>query len=145
MIGKHILLITFSNEPKFVLLHTEKWLQVILCITINSTKHHSFVYTQLNDQTVPFLTILFNFFFHNGSNYCYMSQFIQLNVCHLFAHSLNDQKVLFEQYIRPCQVLPLRVRVNLGAMAIKGYYSFPKALRLEPHHQIVLCHKQGSR
>ena len=31
-----------------------------LCITDNSIKHPSFVYTQLNDQTVLFLTIQFS-------------------------------------------------------------------------------------
>ena len=38
----------------------------------------------------------------------------------------------------PYQVLPLRARVDLGAMAMKGYSAFPKApALLEPHHQIV--------
>ena len=40
--------------------------------------------------------------------------------------------------IGPYQVLPLRARVNLGTMAMKGYSAFPKApALLEPHHQIV--------
>ena len=35
-------------------------------------------------------------------------------------------------------MLPLRARVDLGAMAMKGYSAFPKApVLLEPHHQIV--------
>ena len=35
-------------------------------------------------------------------------------------------------------MLPLQARVDLGAMAMKGYSAFPKALALlEPHHQIV--------
>ena len=33
MICKHILLITFLNEPNFILLQTVKWFQVLLCIT----------------------------------------------------------------------------------------------------------------
>ena len=36
-----------------------KWFQVLLCITNNSIKHQSFVYTQLNDQTLLFLSHLF--------------------------------------------------------------------------------------
>ena len=37
-------------------------------------------------------------------------------------------------------MLPFQARVDLGAMAIKGYSTFPKALALlEPHHQIVVC------
>ena len=39
--------------------------------------------------------------------------------------------------IGPYQVLPLRVRVDLEAMAMKGKSAFPKApALLEPHHQI---------
>ena len=45
----------------------------------------------------------------------------------------------------PYQVLPLRTREELGAMAVKGYSTFPKApALLKPHHQIVSCHKQDS-
>ena len=70
MICNQILLLTFLNEPKFILVHTVKWFQVLLCITNNSFKHHSFVYTQLNDQTLLFQTI-------------------QFSISHLFVHSLN--------------------------------------------------------
>ena len=46
--------------------------------------------------------------------------------------------VLFNPKIGPYQVLPLWARVDLGAMAIKGYSAFPKApTLLEPHPQIV--------
>ena len=38
----------------------------------------------------------------------------------------------------PYRELPLRARVDLGAMAMKGRSAFPKALALlEPHHQII--------
>ena len=50
-----------------------KWFQVLLCITKNSIKHPSFVYTQLNDQTVLFQTI-------------------QFSISHLFALSLDIQQ-----------------------------------------------------
>ena len=33
-----------------MLVHKVKWFQVLLCITKNSIKHQSFVYTQLNDK-----------------------------------------------------------------------------------------------
>ena len=43
-------------------------------------------------------------------------------------------------------MLPLRARVDLGAMAMKRYSAFPKApALLEPHHQIVKCHIQDTR
>ena len=35
----------FLNEPKLILYHTVKWFQVLLCITNNSFKQESFVYT----------------------------------------------------------------------------------------------------
>ena len=50
----NLLLITFLNEPKFIILLTIKWFQVLLCITNNLIKHQSFVYTHLNDKTVLF-------------------------------------------------------------------------------------------
>ena len=54
--------------------------------------------------------------------------------------------VLFDPQIGPSQVLPLQDSVGLGAMAMKGYSAFPKASALlEPHHQIVQCHIQGTR
>ena len=38
----------------------------------------------------------------------------------------------------PYQVLTLQGRVELGAIAMKGYSTFPKApALLEPHNQIV--------
>ena len=46
--------------------------------------------------------------------------------------------VLFHPLRGPYQMLPLRAKVELGAMAINGYSTFPKApALLEPHHQIV--------
>ena len=61
MIFKHILLIMLLNlKPKLILLHTVKWSKAFLCITNNLIKHQSFVYTQLNDETVLFLTIQFS-------------------------------------------------------------------------------------
>ena len=78
----------------------------------------SFAYTQLNDQTVLFLTISYN-------------------ISHLFA-LFKCQTVLFDPQIEPYQVQPLRVRVGLGAMQIKRYSASPKApALLEPHHQNV--------
>ena len=37
------------------------------------------------------------------------------------------QLILFNLKIGPDQVLPIRARVDLGGMAIKGYSAFPKA------------------
>ena len=46
--------------------------------------------------------------------------------------------VLFNPLMGSYQVLPFRARVDLRAMAMKGYSAFPKApASLEPHHQIV--------
>ena len=88
-------------------MHTVKWFQILLCITNNSIKHQSFVYKQLNDQTVLFLTI-------------------QLNISHLFAPSLNVKQFYLIYRFVIYQVLSLQVRVDLGVMAIKGYSVSPK-------------------
>ena len=53
----------------------------------HKTKPNSFVYIQLNGQTVIFLTIRFN-------------------LSHLFAHSLKDHTVLFDPYIESCTTTP---------------------------------------
>ena len=52
--------------------------------------------------------------------------------------SISMLLVLLNPLIGPYQVLLLQARVDLGAMAMKGYSTFPKApALLEPHHQIV--------
>ena len=78
-----------------------------------------FVYTQLNGQTVVFLSI-------------------QFNVSHLFAQ-FKYRTFLFDPHLGHYLVLPLRVRVDLGVLSMKGYSTFLIALGLEPHLQIVLC------
>ena len=115
-----VLLFNTNNSIQhYSFICTVKWFQVLLCITNNSIKHKSFVYKKLNVQTVLFLAI----------------QFSMSLVCTQF----KCQTVLFDPKIRPYQVLPLWVRLDLGAMAMKGYSTFPKApTLLEPHHQIVL-------
>ena len=95
--------------------------QALFCTTNNSSKHQSFVYTQLNDQTVLFQTI-------------------QFSRSHFFALNLNVKIVLFDPQLGPYHVLSLRAKLNLGAMAMKGYSVFPKApALLEPHQKIVSC------
>ena len=58
---------------------------------------------------------------------------IQFNLSFVSKQS-KYQTVLFDLRIGPFQVLPLRIRVDLGAIAIKRYISFPKAPELEAHH-----------
>ena len=50
----------FDIYIKYIICQINKveWLQVWLCITNNSIKHHSFIYTQLNEQTVLFSIFL---------------------------------------------------------------------------------------
>ena len=38
------------------------------------------------------------------------------------------------------QELSFRVIMDLGVIDIKEYSTFPKAMELELHHQMVLCH-----
>ena len=53
----------------------------------------------------------------------------------------------FVGYLMPNPFLyKYQARVDLGAMAMKGYSTFPKApALLEPPHQTVYCHIQDSR
>ena len=50
---------------------------------------------------------------------------------------LHTYFVLFDPYIGSYQVLSLRVKMDLGAMAMKGYLIFAKSPNLEPHHLMV--------
>ena len=79
----------------------------MLCITNNSIMHQLFVYIQLNDQTALFQTI-------------------QLSISHLFV-LFKSQTVLFDSLIGLFKVLPLQVRMNLGAMAMKGILHSPNS------------------
>ena len=46
--------------------------------------------------------------------------------------------ILLNPYIGPYQMLPHRARMDLGALAMKGFTAFSKApASVEPHHQIV--------
>ena len=92
------------------------------CIFKNLIKHLSFVYTQLNDQTIRFQTI-------------------QSNISHLFALSFNVKQFYLTHRENP-RVLAIWARVDLEVMALKGCAALPKvlALLLEPHHQIIKCH-----
>ena len=93
-------------------------------ISNNSVQHK---YTVYLSKTFLFQAILFS-----------QTVLIQLSV--------SMQLVLFKPQIGPYQVLPFRARVDLGAMAIKGNSTFPKAAALlKPHHQIVQCHILDTR
>ena len=51
-----------TNQPThfFSLVNKVKWFQELQCITNNSIKHLSFIYTQLDVKIVLFQTIQFN-------------------------------------------------------------------------------------
>ena len=74
----------------------------LLCITNNTIKHQSFLYTHFNVKTVLF-------------------QIIQFSTNHLLAFNLNVKQI----YLTHRQD-PIRARVNLGAIEMKGYSAFPK-------------------
>ena len=69
------------------------------CITNNSIKHPSFVYTELNDQTILFLTIHFSLSTKfNGSKYWFESQTIQLNISHSLLHTYMIKQFYFKLF-----------------------------------------------
>ena len=49
-------------------------------------------------------------------------------------------KQFYLTLMEPLEVLPLQVRVDLGVMGMKEYFSFSKAPGLEHHHQMVPGH-----
>ena len=56
----------------------------------------------------------------------------------LVFNQFKCHSILFESWIGSYQVLPLRVRVHLGAMEINGYSAFPNdPALLEHEHHIV--------
>ena len=67
---------------------------------------------------VLFLTIQFSII----STKLNLFYIIQFNIIYLFAHSLNVKEC--DSLIGPYQVLPLRAKVDLGAMAMKIYFTF---------------------
>ena len=68
----------------------------------------------------------------------YYKQFI-LHESFVCTQCIN-RTVEFDLFIGPYQGVPIRVREELGAMAIKRYTTFPKALALlEPQHHIGQC------
>ena len=55
-----------------------------------------------------------------------------------FSLASEHSLVLSDLYVGPSQVPPHQDRVDLGAMAMKGYTALSKAPELlQPHHQIV--------
>ena len=94
MICKHIMLITFLDKPNLILLHTVKWLQVYLCISNNLIKHQSFVYIQLNDQTVLF------------------------SISHLFALSLNVKQFYLTHRSNPLRCYNFEPKSNERVLSI---------------------------
>ena len=55
----------------------------------------------------------------------------------LSARSLNVKQFYLTHLLDP-------IRMNLGAMAMKGYSAFLKVPKLEPHHYMVSFHIQDT-
>ena len=74
--------------------------------------------------------------------YCLIVKTVLFQVIQ-FSHTVLIQTIQFNISTQfsstwPYQVLPLWAKVNLEPLAMKKYYTFPKAQALlEPHHQIV--------
>ena len=135
-----------------------KWLQVLLFNTNYSLQHNSFICIQSNCFKYCYVLLIIQFrqtvkefqiLLFNTNNFIQYYAFIcTLLDCSMYCYvslpivciEFKCQIIRLDQMIRPYQVLPLRVRVDLEVMAMKGYATFSKVLGLEPNHQIVLCH-----
>ena len=120
--------------------------KTVLIQTIQFSISTDFVYPQLNVKTVLYQTIQFSISTQFECKYSLIVknistqaiQFSQTVLIQTIQFSISMLLVLFNAFIGPSQGLPFRARVELGAMAMKGYSAFPKApASLEPHHQIV--------
>ena len=68
MICKHILLITFLNEPKLILLHIVKWFKVLLYITDSSIKPVIYLHTvKWSNSFISDISILHSVYLSNSS------------------------------------------------------------------------------
>ena len=91
--------------------------QVLLCTTNDTIKYQSFVYTQLNDQTVTF-------------------QIIQFSISHLFAYSLNAKQ--FWPIDRTLSKATTPGQSRPGSNGNEGVLRIPTTASLfEPPHQSV--------
>ena len=65
------------------------------------------------------------------------SQMLKESYLKQFSLAQVHNLVLFDPEMKPNQVLPIRASGDLGAMAMNGYSTFPKASALlEPHYPI---------
>ena len=84
-------------------------------------------------------------YLHTHNDQTVLFQTIQFCISYLFA-LFKCLTVLFDPKIETYQMLLLRVRADLGVMAMKRYSIFLKAPTLhELNHQIVQCHIPNTR
>ncbi len=103
-------------------------------------------------KTVPFQTIQFSISTQFKCKYSLIVKNCSISSYLVSSNSYNSNNlvqhkyaVLFNPQIGPYQVLPFRARVDLGAMAMKGCFAFPKVpTSLEPHQRIIQCHIQDT-
>ena len=158
--------LTHINSRLIICCHTVKWLQVLLFNTNYSIERYSFICTQSNSSKYCYVIPIFklshtvkefrvllinahNSIQHyscictqlNCSKYCYVSQTIQLNICHLFAHSLNVSSIRLKDRILSGATIPgqsrheSNVREGIfhippnssitGASSLNGLVSYP--------------------
>ena len=71
-----------------------------------------------------------------GFKHRYLTLTVQLHVSNLFS-MLKCQPNLFDPLIGPYWMLPFRIRLDLGVIAIKRYFTFTIDPKLESSRQIV--------
>ena len=107
-------MILFLNESVLICLHTVKWFQVLQPIANNSIKHQSFIYTQLNAQTVLVIAIRFN-------------------ESHIFALNLNVKQFYLTQ-----RYLLVKNSPGQSLLSLLGLYNTPLKRGKRQHPTSVL-------
>ena len=97
----------YFKQFNLALANKFKWFQVLLCITNNLIKPLSFVYTQLNDQTVLFQTI-------------------QFSISHLFACSLNITRFYLRYRLDPIRCYHSEPKLTWDWWQLRGNLHYPK-------------------
>ena len=115
-----------------------KCFHVLLWFPNNSIKNQSFVYIQLNDQTVLFLTIQFSISTElKSSKYCHVLLTIQLNISHLFT-LLTIQFSKSTQFKYPWPSLATSPYRSSPLAGLQGYISYPHIAAVCMFEQVVL-------
>ena len=128
MMSKPVSGITFLNEPEPILFHTVKWFHLFISNRNNCFWYWLFISAQFYvfKNCYVSLTINYQVFFTQLKVKTALFSTIQFSISTQFRY----QTVLFDQQIGPYQMLQLRAKIDLGAMAMKRLFRISESLAI---------------